>query len=134
MLRFDPVLAAESVFGAHDPPEGLRPGPCAMGPTPEHQPTSMHVWVFQQTAAGLALATGDTRRDPVFADDDGFDHAKTEQPDGIEFVELEADGFRFFQDPRIGEPDWWRVEFHHLPRPHVTATWDGGSYGGPALF
>ena len=71
MLRFDPVLAAESVFGAHDPPEGLRPGPCAMGPTPEHQPTSMHVWVFQQTAAGLALATGDTRRDPVFADDDG---------------------------------------------------------------
>ena len=70
----------------------------------------------------------------VWADEDGFDHAKTEAPDGIEFVEHEADGFHFFQDPRIGEPDWWRVEFHHLPRPHVTATWDGGSYGGPALF
>jgi hypothetical protein len=71
MLRFDPVLAAQSVFGDQAPPEGLRPGPCAMGPSPEHTPTSMHVWVFQQTADGLALASGDTRRNPVFADDDG---------------------------------------------------------------
>lgn len=70
----------------------------------------------------------------VWADEDGFDHAKTTPPDGIEFIELPAEGFHFFQDPSIGEPDWWKVEFHHLPHAHVIATWDGGSYGAPALF
>jgi hypothetical protein len=71
MLRFDPVLAAQSIFGDDAPPEDLRPGPCAMGPSPEHVPASMHVWVFQHTDEGLALAAGDTRGDPVFATEDG---------------------------------------------------------------
>jgi hypothetical protein len=71
----------------------------------------------------------------VWSDDTGFDHASTEPPDAqIEFVSTEADGFTFHQDVGIGTPDWWRIEFHHLPREHVTATWDGGEFGPPGLF
>jgi hypothetical protein len=67
MLKFDPVLAARSVFPEGTPaPEGLEPGPCAMGPTMGDTPASMHVWVFQHTEGGLALASGDTRNEPQF--------------------------------------------------------------------
>ena len=71
----------------------------------------------------------------VWSDDSGFDHASTERPQlPIEFLPIEADGFTFHQDTRIGSPDWWRVEFHHLPHKHVTATWDDGVFGPPGLF
>jgi hypothetical protein len=68
MLKFDPVLAVRSRFSEQELAEaGLRAGPCGMGPVPgEEQPSSMHVWVFQHVQAGLALASGDTRRDPIF--------------------------------------------------------------------
>jgi hypothetical protein len=71
----------------------------------------------------------------VWSDDTGFDHASTEPPtSGIEFVTVEADGFTFHQDATIGSPDWWQIEFHHLPRKHVTATWDGGHFGAPGIY
>ena len=71
----------------------------------------------------------------VWSDDSGFDHASTEPPDSqIDFVPIEADGFTFHQDAGIGSPDWWNIEFHHLPREHVTATWDGGQFGPPGLL
>jgi hypothetical protein len=71
----------------------------------------------------------------VWSDDVGLDHASTEPPDsGIEFVPTEADGFTFHQDASIDSPDWWKIEFHHLPRRHVTATWDGGHFGAPGIY
>jgi hypothetical protein len=71
----------------------------------------------------------------VWSDDSGFDHASTERPDAeIDFTAIEADGFTFHQDATITAPDWWKVEFHHLPREHVTATWDGGHFGPPGLY
>lgn len=71
----------------------------------------------------------------VWSDDVGLDHASTERPDGpTKFVVTEADGFTFHQDATITSPDWWNVEFHHLPHPHVTATWDGGTFGPPGLL
>jgi hypothetical protein len=67
MLRFDPVLAVHSRFTEQElAAAGLKAGPCAMGPTPDEEPTSMHVWVFQHVQGGLAMASGDARRDPVF--------------------------------------------------------------------
>lgn len=70
MLRFDPVLAVHSRFSEQElAAAGLRAGPCAMGPVPDGTPTSMHVWVFQHVQGGLAMASGDTRRDPVFETD-----------------------------------------------------------------
>jgi hypothetical protein len=67
MLRFDPVLAVHSRFTEQElVAAGLKAGPCAMGPTPDVEPTSMHVWVFQHVQGGLAMASGDARRDPVF--------------------------------------------------------------------
>ena len=66
----------------------------------------------------------------VWSDDASIDHASTKQPDSqTEFVSFEADGFTFCQDATIESPDWWKVEFHHLPHAHVTATWDGGHFG-----
>jgi hypothetical protein len=57
MLRFD-----ESLRRSLPPiPEEMRPGPCAMGPSDGEDLTSMHVWIFQQTADGLAVASGDSR-------------------------------------------------------------------------
>jgi hypothetical protein len=71
----------------------------------------------------------------VWSDESGFDHASTEQPDGvIEFVSTPADGFTFHQDATIESPDWWKIEFHHLPQAHVTATWDGGELVPPGIF
>lgn len=71
----------------------------------------------------------------VWSDDTGFDHASTEPPSSeVEFVSIEADGFTFHQEVGIVSPDWWNIEFHHLPHEHVTATWDGGQYGPPGLF
>jgi hypothetical protein len=70
MLKFDPVLALHSRFTEQElAAAGLKAGPCAMGPVPDQTPTSMHVWVFQQVRGGVALASGDTRRDPVFETD-----------------------------------------------------------------
>jgi hypothetical protein len=66
----------------------------------------------------------------VWADDAEFGHASPHPPDSsIEWAEHPADGFTLFQDTSIGEPDWWKLEFHHLPHRHVTAIWDGGLYG-----
>jgi hypothetical protein len=71
----------------------------------------------------------------VWSDDSGFDHASVERPDGaIEFVPTTADGFTFHQDASITAPDWWKIEFHHLPHHHVTATWDGGRFGPPGIL
>jgi hypothetical protein len=71
----------------------------------------------------------------VWSDETGFDHAATEPPDApIAFVPVEAEGFTLHQATDIASPDWWRIEFHHLPREHVTATWDGGEFGPPGLF
>ena len=67
MLRFDPVLAVHSRSTEQElATAGLKAGPCAMGPVPSDTPTSMHVWVFQHVQGGIALASGDTRQDPVF--------------------------------------------------------------------
>jgi hypothetical protein len=68
MLRFDPILAVRSRFSEQElAAAALRAGPCAMGPVPDGEaPTSLHVWVFQHVAGGLALASGDTRKDPIF--------------------------------------------------------------------
>ena len=58
-----------------------------------------------------------------------------EPPDAaIQFVATSADGFTFHQDATIQSPDWWKIEFHHLPQAHVTATWDGGEFGPPGIF
>jgi hypothetical protein len=58
MLKFD-----ESLARSRPPiPEDMRPGPCAMGPADGDELTSMHVWIFQQTATGLAVASGDSRQ------------------------------------------------------------------------
>ncbi|MFZ1880978.1 MAG: hypothetical protein WAU41_12505 [Gaiellaceae bacterium] len=71
----------------------------------------------------------------VWSDESGFDHAATEPPETpIEFVSTPADGFTFHQDATIESPDWWKIEFHHLPQPHVTATWDGGQLVPPGIF
>jgi hypothetical protein len=71
----------------------------------------------------------------VWSDETGFDHASTEQPDGaIEFMSTPADGFTFHQDATIESPDWWKIEFHHLPQAHLTATWDGGELVPPGIF
>jgi hypothetical protein len=71
----------------------------------------------------------------VWSDEAGFDHASIDRPEGsIEFASTGADGFTFHQDASIVAPDWWKIEFHHLPRPHVTATWDGGQFGAPGLL
>ena len=71
----------------------------------------------------------------VWSDESGFDHASVEPPGSeIEFVPIEADGFTFHQDAAIASPDWWTLEFHHFPREHVTATWDGGQFGPPGLL
>ena len=71
----------------------------------------------------------------VWSDDSSFDHASTERPASeIEFVSTQADGFAFHQDTTIDSPDWWKIEFHHLPHEHVTATWDGGQFGAPGIF
>jgi hypothetical protein len=71
----------------------------------------------------------------VWSDDTGFDHASTQRPDSqIDFVPIEADGFTFHQSTEIASPDWWRIEFHHLPHEHVTATWDGGQFGPPGVL
>jgi hypothetical protein len=70
MVRFDPILAAQSKFPAGEgPPSGTTPGPCAMGPAEGERLISMHVWVFQQLDSGVALASGDAREQPVFEED-----------------------------------------------------------------
>jgi hypothetical protein len=70
MLRFDPVLAVHSRFTEQElAAAALRAGPCAMGPVPSDSPTSMHVWVVQHVQGGLAMASGDARRDPIFETD-----------------------------------------------------------------
>jgi hypothetical protein len=66
----------------------------------------------------------------VWSDEHDFGHAKPTPPDDpIDWVEYPEDGFTLYQDASIGEPDWWRIEFHHLPFAHVTALWDGGLFG-----
>ena len=71
MLRFDPVLAVHSRFSEQElAAAALKAGPCAMGPVPAGEaPESMHVWVFQHVQGGIALASGDTRRDAIFERD-----------------------------------------------------------------
>jgi hypothetical protein len=59
--KFDPELPARS---NRSPVRGLRPGPCAMGPVGTGETlTSMHVWLFQITDDGMAVASGDLRED-----------------------------------------------------------------------
>ena len=58
MLRFDEKLPLRSKSPI---PGGMRPGPCAMGPAEDGVLPSMHVWIFQQTAKGPAVASGDNR-------------------------------------------------------------------------
>jgi hypothetical protein len=66
----------------------------------------------------------------IWIDEADFGHASPTPPDReIEWVELSEDGFTLYQDAAIGSPDWWKLEFHHLPRAHVTAIWDGGRLG-----
>jgi hypothetical protein len=57
--RFDEELPARS---SRSPFRGMRPGPCAMGPVADGDTlTSMHVWLFQLTDTGMAIASGDVR-------------------------------------------------------------------------
>jgi hypothetical protein len=71
----------------------------------------------------------------VWSDDAGFDHTSTERPGAeIEFASTDAEGFTFHQDTTIDEPEFWKLEFHHLPRAHVTATWDGGDITAPGIY
>jgi hypothetical protein len=65
----------------------------------------------------------------VWAGADDISHASTTRPDEpVQFEKIDAGGFTLFQDVTIGEPDWWKLEFHHLPHEHITATWDSGIY------
>jgi hypothetical protein len=58
MVKFDPSLDR-----SRPPiPEEMRAGPCAMGPADGDDLTSMHVWVWQETDNGLAVASGDSRQ------------------------------------------------------------------------
>jgi hypothetical protein len=68
MVKFDPILAAQSIFPERLP-GGTEPGPCAMGPTDGESLISMHVWVFQHLDSGVALASGDAREQPQFTTD-----------------------------------------------------------------
>jgi hypothetical protein len=68
----------------------------------------------------------------VWSDEHDFGHAKLAPPKApVEWVEYPEEGFTLYQDASIGDPDWWRIEFHHLPLPHLTAVWDGGRFGAP---
>jgi hypothetical protein len=72
MVKFDPILAAKSAFHSDEVlPSETAPGPCAMGPTDGETIASMHVWLFQNVDGGVALATGDTRKDPEFDSPEG---------------------------------------------------------------
>jgi hypothetical protein len=68
------------------------------------------------------------RRERVcLVDDDGIGHAAPKPPPNVtQFVDEQAEGFVLHQAADIQTPDWWKIEFHHLPHEHVTATWDGG--------
>lgn len=66
----------------------------------------------------------------IWADESDLGHASPRPPaDPIDWIEYPEEGFTLYQDASIGEPDWWRVEFHRLPLPHLTAIWDGGRFG-----
>ena len=58
MRKFDEKLPLKSKPPI---PGGMRPGPCAMGPAGEDEMPSMHVWIFQHTDKGAAVASGDNR-------------------------------------------------------------------------
>lgn len=60
--KFDPELPLHSV---RSPVAALQPGPCAMGPVaPGDGLKSMHVWLVQNTGAGVASATGSSHVQP----------------------------------------------------------------------
>jgi hypothetical protein len=66
----------------------------------------------------------------IWADESEIGHASVTAPDDpIDWVKYADEGLTLYQDSSVGSPDWWRIEFHHLPRPHVTAIWDGGRFG-----
>ncbi|HWE81466.1 MAG TPA: hypothetical protein VG265_07435 [Gaiellaceae bacterium] len=73
----------------------------------------------------------------IWTDESDFGHAKPEPPHDpstpIDWIEYAGDGWTLYQDASIGAPDWWRLEFHHLPVAHITAIWDGGLLGDQSL-
>ncbi|HEY4349372.1 MAG TPA: hypothetical protein VGM80_17485 [Gaiellaceae bacterium] len=71
----------------------------------------------------------------IWSDGSDFGHASPTPPEEqIDWIEYAEDGYTVYQDAAIGSPDWWRIEFHHLPTSHLTAIWDGGRLGGQELF
>jgi hypothetical protein len=62
MLKFDDELPATS--NRPIPTGAAAAGPCAMGPVPDGETiAAMHVWIFQDTPTGVAVASGDTREE-----------------------------------------------------------------------
>ena len=89
---------------------------------------------IEATEHALEFIAEHGRKLYVWVDEADFGHASPTPPgDEIDWVEYPEDGFTLYQDSSIGAPDWWRIEFHHLPRRHVTAIWDGGRFGDQEL-
>lgn len=62
----------------------------------------------------------------VWLDRGGLVHTQTEPPSREKyFIEIQADDFRFHQDPSIETPAFWRLYLRRLPRAHLEAHWNG---------
>jgi hypothetical protein len=64
----------------------------------------------------------------VWVSDAGLEHETTRPKAGVDFVELQGDGFSLYVDPAIETPASWSLVYHRFPRPHVRALWNGGAW------
>jgi hypothetical protein len=70
----------------------------------------------------------------VWSDQAGLSHTETKPPDNpVDFVQLEATGFEFFQDATIASPTLWKLiyvpVFHHVDALYDGASWHGSTLG-----
>ena len=74
----------------------------------------------------------------VWVDPSGLQHTSLDRPDMRPFDEIDAGPIRFFVDSDIPEALVWKVEYAHLPRPHVTVHWNAtipaGEVGSGVTF
>jgi hypothetical protein len=62
----------------------------------------------------------------IWESEAGIEHETTKPRHGIDFKEIEADGFTLYVDPAIEMPQRWKLDFHRFPNPRVRALWNGG--------
>jgi hypothetical protein len=68
----------------------------------------------------------------VWVNPKGLQHTALDRPDTRRFDEIEGAPIRFYVDPQIAEALLWKVEYAHLPRPHVAVYWNATIPSGPA--